>query len=250
MLQCLQKRTRCSRKVVKRSIESKGCLRNGRIERFSSFRVRAHERIAFRIIEKPQWKVVYEDRWFLVYEKPPFAICEGTEFIHRLDKESSGLVMVAKSPDVKTRFIALFKEQQVHKEYVALIEGAVRGAQGTIKRPIALIERGIGFKRMGISSKGGKTAVTHWKLLCKKGAYAALSFRIETGRTHQIRVHCASMNWSILGDHTYGTSRASVRRMCLHATKLSFIHPFTKQQCLFQSPSPWDEKSLSAHSFV
>lgn len=246
LLQCLQRRTRWSRKIVKRSIESKGCLRNNRIERFSSFRVRYKDRISCRLIEKPRWKVHYEDRSFTVYEKPSFGVCEGSLFIHRLDKETTGLVMVAKTPDVKTRFISIFKKQAIEKEYLAIVEGKCHKPKGCIQAPIGMIDRGTGFKLMGVDKKHGKSATTYWECLEYSQGLSLLRCRIITGRTHQIRVHLASIGLPVVGDHVYGASRVKAPRMLLHATKLQFKHPITGKNCSFSSPISWDKDFLNS----
>jgi 23S rRNA pseudouridine1911/1915/1917 synthase len=171
--------------------------------------------------------------------------------VHRLDKETSGLVLVAKSDLAHRRLAEQFSRRQVKKIYIALVHGWMKQPQGTINAAISrdLVRRA----RMTTRRTGGREAITHWKV--KKqidgthGKFSLLEVKIETGRTHQIRVHLASIGHPVAGDTLYGAPRpasylgtatgvASLERNFLHAFELQFQHPISNRPLLFQQPLP------------
>lgn len=160
--------------------------------------------------------------------------------VHRLDKDVSGLMIIARTAHGYDFFTNAFREKQMHKTYLALVHGDVTQETGTINRVIARSSR---RARMAARAPGqdGKEAVTHWTVLKRFRTATELSVRIETGRTHQIRVHLFSIGHPVVGDPLYRNPRFKLRgaptRPFLHAAALSFTDPNGKE-CVFTSPLP------------
>lgn len=229
-------------------------------------------------------KIVYEDASLLVIDKPPGLVVHpaaghhrGTlvnallfhchdlsgiggvmrpGIVHRLDKGTSGLMVVAKSDAAHQGLAAQFKRHEVTKSYLALVYGNVRGEEGSCDAPVGrdVADR----KKMSTRSRRGKEARTHWRALEYYGVATLLQVDIETGRTHQIRVHLQHAGYPIVGDAVYGgNQRASnlsdtllrarlkaLSRPALHAGRLSFTHPVTGASLSFDSPLPPDIAGL------
>lgn len=149
--------------------------------------------------------------------------------VHRLDKDTSGLLVVAKNDFTYRALAQQMKERKIEREYVALVHGFPPALQGTVELPIGRSARD--RKKFAVVEEGkGRRAVTHYRLLKKIGsAFALLSLELETGRTHQIRVHMAHLGCPVVGDPLYGPARSPYRNrgQLLHARRLSFTHPVT-----------------------
>jgi 23S rRNA pseudouridine1911/1915/1917 synthase len=175
--------------------------------------------------------------------------------VHRLDKETSGLVVVAKSDLAHRKLAGQFSRREVKKTYIALVHGWMKPAQGTIDSPISRdpVRRQRMTTRRGLHGKPGREAVTHWKVTRqiegRHGRFSLLEVRIETGRTHQIRVHLASIGHPVAGDTLYGAPRpesylgtatkvASLERNFLHAFEIQFRHPISNRPLSFEQPLP------------
>jgi 23S rRNA pseudouridine1911/1915/1917 synthase len=175
--------------------------------------------------------------------------------VHRLDKETSGLVVVAKSDLAHRKLAEQFSRREVRKTYIALVHGWMKESKGTIKAPIGrdVVRRARMTTRRGMQSKPGREAITHWKVQRQiegdPGKFSLLEVRIETGRTHQIRVHLASIGHPVAGDTLYGAPRpasylgtasrvASLERNFLHAFEIQFRHPISNRPLSFQQPLP------------
>ena len=169
--------------------------------------------------------------------------------VHRLDKETSGLMVVAKNDFAHQGLAAQFSGRKVAKSYVALVHGWLKNQRGTISSPIS--RDAIRRTRMTTRRRGGREAVTHYEVVRKidsaAGKFSLLKLRIETGRTHQIRVHLASIGHAVAGDTVYGAPRAipsgpgpdlSLARHFLHSTELRFAHPRTGEILGFSLPMP------------
>jgi len=157
--------------------------------------------------------------------------------VHRLDRDTSGLLVVARTPQARDALRAQFKASQVRKVYLALVIGRPEHAQARIDAPIARDPHD--RKRMAVV-EGGRRAVTDYKTLEFLGNYTLLEVRPLTGRTHQIRVHLAAIGHPVAGDRVYGPERQKLRlpRLFLHAAELSFRHPTTGQEMAFGAPLP------------
>ena len=157
--------------------------------------------------------------------------------VHRIDKDSSGLLIAAKNDTAHRALSAQLSDHSLFREYEAVVKGALREDSGTVDRPIARhpTER----KRMAIVADG-RRAVTHWQVLTRYRGYTHLLCRLETGRTHQIRVHMASLGHPLLGDHCYGAPSPDkgLEGQCLHARRLHFIHPSTGETVELSCPLP------------
>jgi 23S rRNA pseudouridine1911/1915/1917 synthase len=157
--------------------------------------------------------------------------------VHRIDKDTSGLLVVAKNNDAHVRLAAQLKERKAVRRYWAIVNGNIKEDEGTINKPIARSPKD--RKKMAIV-QGGREAVTHFRVLDRFGAYTLLECVLETGRTHQIRVHMASVGHSIVGDPVYGSrkERFKLSGQLLHAKTIGFVHPATGEYMEFDSPLP------------
>lgn len=158
--------------------------------------------------------------------------------VHRLDKDTSGLLMVAKNDFTQLELSRMLQDREIEKHYRALVEGIPKEKEGRIDKPIDRSRKD--RKKMSVDPEG-REAVTEWKVLAEGKACSLLDVHILTGRTHQIRVHMKSENHPVCGDPLYGWEKG-VRVPCLmlHAYSLSFTHPRTGQKMTFQAPLPED----------
>ena len=158
--------------------------------------------------------------------------------VHRIDKDTTGALIVCKN-DVSHNFIAAqLKEHSITRKYIGIVQGTFDILEGTIDAPIG--RHPVRRKEMAINEKNGKHAVTHYKVLKQFSKYSLCEFQLETGRTHQIRVHMASINHPILGDEIYNHNKCpyKLQGQCLHAKTIGFIHPTTKKYVEFEAPNP------------
>jgi len=217
--------------------------------------------------------VVFEDDDMLVIDKPPgmvvhpapghftgtlvnalLAHCPNLSgiggvarpgIVHRLDQDTSGLIVVAKTQAAMDSLARAFaSHKNVEKTYLAVVHGRPRLDSGRIENLIG--RHPVDRKRMAILEKGGKLAVTNWRVVSSVGTMSVLECRIETGRTHQIRVHAASLGCPVIGDRTYGKGALDRRldpvppRQMLHAWKLRLWHPTKGVEMSFEAPPPPD----------
>ena len=157
--------------------------------------------------------------------------------VHRLDKDTSGLLIVAKNDMAHVKMSEQIKNHEVKKIYIALVRGVIKENEATIDMPIGRSRTD--RKKMAVA-KDGKNAVTHIKVLKRYDKYTLLEINIETGRTHQIRVHLSHIGYPIIGDYTYsnGKNEFGVEGQCLHAKSLEFKHPITKKEMKLEAPLP------------
>jgi 23S rRNA pseudouridine1911/1915/1917 synthase len=158
--------------------------------------------------------------------------------VHRIDKNTSGLLIVAKN-DFSHNFLAeQIKEHSFTREYEAVVYGNLKNDNGTVNAPIG--RHPVKRKQMAVTNTASRHAVTHYEVLERFGDFTHLKLRLETGRTHQIRVHMAYLGHPVAGDDVYGPKKVitALNGQCLHAQKIGFIHPKTKEYLEFDSSLP------------
>ena len=267
--------TELSRNAVQRLIEENQITVNGKIIK-QSYKTNINDEIIINIPEpkevdlKPQdipIEILFEDSDIIVVNKPKgmvvhpangnldgtlvnavMAICKdslsgiGGEIrpgiVHRLDKDTSGAIIVAKNDKAHIKLSEDLKNHKIKKTYIALVRGIIKENEATINMPIARSKQD--RKKMAVD-KNGKEAITHFKVLNRyKGKYTLLEINIETGRTHQIRVHLSHIGYPIIGDNTYsnGKNEWGINGQCLHAKSLDFKHPITEREIHIEAPLP------------
>ncbi len=157
--------------------------------------------------------------------------------VHRLDKDTTGLLVVAKHDQAHSQLAADMKARRIKREYQALVHGGFAAERGTVDAPLA--RHPVLRKQMAVVT-GGRPAVTHWQVLERFGQFTLLHLRLETGRTHQIRVHLAHLGHPVVGDVVYGPKKSAftLPGQLLHAFRLSFQHPLTGEDLRFEAPLP------------
>ena len=160
--------------------------------------------------------------------------------VHRLDKDTTGCIVVAKSQEALVRLQTQIQQRIASREYLAVVHGVPQGESGTIVGAIGRhpVDR---KKYAVVSDESGRYARTHWTLQERLGDYSLLRFKLDTGRTHQIRVHCAHINHPVVGDLTYSRCRKlpiELPGQALHAFQLGLDHPITKERMVFEAPVP------------
>lgn len=158
--------------------------------------------------------------------------------LHRIDKDTSGLLLVAKNDNAHIKLSEQIKAHSLTREYLALVHGNIKEDSGTIDAPIGRDTQN--RKKMTITEKNSKSAVTHFFVLERFGRYTYIKCRLETGRTHQIRVHMSKNGHPIVGDKTYGAKKEefNLKGQLLHAHKVGFIHPTTGEYMEFERAVP------------
>ena len=161
--------------------------------------------------------------------------------VNRLDKDTSGIVIFAKNEYIQENLIKQMQKNIIKKEYIAFLEGIVQDNSGTISAPISrktgsIIERDV--------SPNGVTAITHFEVLKRFKNYTKIKYILETGRTHQLRVHSKYMGHPIIGDTLYGSKSKIINRQALHAYKICFIHPISNKEIIIKTEIPDDMQIL------
>lgn len=249
-----------SNKALKRHIESGSVRVNGKMERFASSKLKERDRVSFVIQEKKEIEpfdkqaILFEDESLLICNKPSGVACDPKgilahlsryskqlKLVHRLDKDTSGVLILAKTESAKKKLEELFKERLVEKEYHAVVNGIVLFQKKQVVNRLGKIQEFSGQSLYGSGVKGGLEAITRFSLI-KRGKYSSLlACYPETGRTHQIRVHLAELGFPILGDVLYGKevgSRWSPGQLLLHAYRIKFSHPETNEIIEVEAPTP------------
>ena len=170
---------------------------------------------------------------------------ERPGIVHRLDRDTSGLMLVARDDEAHRRLAALIKRHDVERTYLALVEGAVRSRTGTIDAPLGRDHRAP--EKRAVHGRGARSARTHFTVVEMLPADTLVEARLETGRTHQIRAHFAAIGHPIAGDERYGgSSRHGLGRQFLHSCRLALAHPFSGEAHEFESGLPKDlEQALA-----
>lgn len=209
----------------------------------------------------PGLKVLFEDRYLIAIDKPEGLLSVPLDenelkrhalgllrdhydtdqifAVHRIDRETSGCLIFARGKQAEEKMKVLFEKHDLKREYFAIVQGRVNQAKGTWKSRLLELE-----SMHVVESDDGREAITYFEVIRRSPKYTYLKLRLETGRKHQIRVHCSAAGFPILGDERYGSNENPIRRMCLHAVNLEFIHPFTKKKLSIHSPMPHAFKKL------
>jgi 23S rRNA pseudouridine1911/1915/1917 synthase len=212
-------------------------------------------------------RLIHEDEALLVIEKPPGLLTIGTEherertayrmvwaylkgarpprrpfIVHRLDRETSGLLVVAKTPEAQRHLQAQFFSGTAERRYVAIVEGVVTANEGTL-RDVLVEERSLRVRpadprRPPPRGRRARIAITRYRVIERRADVTRVALRLGTGRRHQIRVQMAKLGHPVVGDGRHGARRDPLRRLCLHATRLGFRHPDTGAPVEFDSAPP------------
>jgi 23S rRNA pseudouridine1911/1915/1917 synthase len=158
--------------------------------------------------------------------------------VHRIDRDTSGLLIVAKNDFAHQSLSAQLADRSLSRVYEAVVHGRFRESSGTVDAPIG--RHPVDRKRMAVTEKNSRRAVTHWEVIERYAAFTHIRCRLETGRTHQIRVHMAHIGHPLLGDMVYGAGKPEkgLEGQCLHAKKLRFVHPRTGEHIELETPLP------------
>ncbi len=158
--------------------------------------------------------------------------------VHRIDKDTSGLLVIAKNDIAHVSLAEQFKEHSIDRVYHAIVQGRFKDTEGVIDAPIGRSEKD--RKKMAVTQKNSKNAVTHYRVIEELGQYTYIECILETGRTHQIRVHMSSIGHPLIGDTVYGQKKDSfsLNGQCLHAKVLGFTHPKSGERLYFDSELP------------
>lgn len=263
-----------SRMMVKKLLEEEKILVNGKFEK-ASYKVKVNDIIQVQEVEVKEidlkaedipLDVLYEDNDIIVVNKakgmvvhPANGNLDGTlvnalmakcqdslsgiggeirpGIVHRLDKDTSGVIVIAKNDKAHINLSNQIKEKQMKKTYICLVRGNIPNDEATIDMPIARSKKD--RKKMAVD-KEGKNAITHFKVIKRYNGYTYLKVNIETGRTHQIRVHLSHIGYPIIGDEVYsnGKNPFGVKGQMLHAKELEFTHPTTGKRMKIEAPIP------------
>ena len=263
-----------SRTMIQKLIEDGEVLVNGKIKK-ASYKVSLNEQIEINIPEPKETDIlaqnipvdiIYEDKDILVVNKPKglvvhpangnldgtlvnavMAICKDSlsgiggkirpGIVHRLDKDTSGILIIAKNDKSHINLSNQIKNREVKKIYIALVRGVVNEDEATINMPIG---RSMKDRKKMAVRKDGKNAITHFKVLKRYKTCTLLQLKIDTGRTHQIRVHMAEIGHPVIGDEVYsnGKNEFGIKGQMLHAKSLDFTHPTTGQKMHLEAELP------------
>ncbi len=264
-----------SKMYLRETVKTENCEVNGRLEN-RGYRLRTHDFVEVEVdiaredSMKPQdipFEIIFEDEEFLVVNKPSGMLVHPTHWekngtllnalayhlnsgsegrekfirpglIHRLDKDTSGLLVIAKTPRAHAILCDHFQRKLVEKRYAALVEGIVKDDAGTIDAPVGRFAE---LKLWNIK-EDGKTAETRFRVIARNADTTLLELEPVTGRTNQLRIHCAHIGHPIVGDPKYGGREFS--RLCLHAWKLKFWHPNGNRKLEFETQLPEEIMSV------
>lgn len=216
---------------------------------------------SFKVFSHPRIKLVYEDEDIVVINKGYGVLSMGTDnikdgtaynivrdyvkysnpkakifIVHRLDRDTSGLMVLAKSIEAKENMQHNWNNMVINRKYVAVVEGVVEKPEGIIRSYLAENSQYEVYSTQ--NPDDGQLAVTRYKTLKVKNGYSLLEIELDTGRKNQIRVHMKDMDHPIVGDRKYGAKSSPINRLALHAQTLRFVHPITRKEMNFQTPIP------------
>lgn len=239
-------------KAMKRAIDEKKCTINGRVEYFSTHSLSSGDYIELKFAEeKKQPRVLtplFEDEFLLICNKPAGIICAPKispyHLVHRLDKDTSGVLIFAKTLEIKEKMVELFIKKEIKKYYLAIVDGHLEEQEGKLEHFLVTKTSYDGGTLYAASKKKtGKRAVTLWKCLKKNNQASLILAQPITGRTHQIRVQFQTIFHSILGDWQYANYFACTyrpSRHLLHSYQVKFAHPITQKNMEITAELPQD----------
>lgn len=270
----LAEKTEFSRSLIKNMADDGKLLVNGKITK-CSYKVKCDDVIELpepeitvldAVPQEMELDIIYEDEHLLVVNKPQgmvvhpapgnadrtlvngiLAHCKGSlstinsvqrpGIVHRIDKDTSGLLVVAKDDLAHNSLSEQFKVHSINRIYTCIAKGHFKEIKGTVDAPLG--RHPVDRKKMAVTAKNSKTAITHFEVIEELNGYSLLKCKLETGRTHQIRVHMAYIGHSLLGDPVYGVkNNLGLNQQMLHAGVLGFIHPSTGEYMEFSCPPP------------
>ena len=225
--------------------------------------VKTSNRIQQKTLTNHDIEIIYEDTHIIVVNKPTKLLSVATDrlekytlhskcvdylqynnktswcyIVHRLDKETSGIMVMAKDKSSKDYLQQQFARREIHRGYYAIVEGRPPQDFGLITQHL-FEDKNLNVKSVNAKHQAGKQAITHWELVRSYGATSVLSIMIETGRRHQIRMAMKEIGCPIVGDLTHGAETDPFGRICLHATSLEFLHPISDEPIRFESKPPF-----------
>ena len=171
--------------------------------------------------------------------------CMRPGIVHRIDMDTTGSLVVCKNDKAHQSLSEQLKVHSIRRIYVAIVHGNIKEDSGTVNAPIG--RHPTDRKKMSTHCKNGRDAVTHYKVVEEKNGHSLVSLILETGRTHQIRVHMQYLGFPLVGDYLYNPDMEYIHRQALHSWKLSFIHPITKKPMEFTAELPKDMKNILIH---
>ena len=268
----LASNTDYSRVLIGKMLDADFITVNGKKEK-ASYKVRENDCIEITegfkeevdiVPTKMDINIVYEDEHLMIINKPSGLVVhpgsgnydntlvnglmyytnnlsdingeERPGIVHRIDKDTSGLIMVAKTNETHAILTEYFKNKDVKREYIALLTGVFPHETATIDAPIGRDPKD--RKKMTVTAENSKEAVTHLKVLKRYKEHTLVSLKLETGRTHQIRVHTKYIGYPVYNDPVYTNKKTTEFGQFLHSHKMEFIHPITKEQMSFECPLP------------
>ncbi len=221
---------------------------------------------AFNFFKHPMLRIVYEDKDLIIVDKSAGLLSMGTDtnkektayrilsdyvkrhdlrnrifIVHRLDRETSGLMMFAKNPRVQTALQADWDQAVLERKYVAVVEGKPEKDKGELQSYLA---ENSAMNVYSTTPEKGKLAITQYNVIKNKGRYSLVELELLTGRKNQIRVHMKEFGCPVAGDKKYGATTNPMKRLMLHASKLRFVHPITRENMVFETAIPSKFKML------
>ena len=273
LLEFLLANSQQSRSKVKATLQGRGIRVNGKTVTQFNYPLQPGMKVAMSKTKRNQQafksryvKIVYEDRWLIVVEKQPgiLSMAAGhsslnvksvlddyfkksrqkctAHVVHRLDRDTSGLMVYAKDIDTEQIMEHAWHEMVYDRRYVAVLSGEMEQDEGTIANWLKDNKAYVTYSSP--VDNGGKYAVSHFHVLQRTTEHSLVEFRLETGRKNQIRVHAADMGHPVCGDVKYGNGNDPIHRLCLHAWLLCFYHPVTRQPMEFETTIPAQFKHL------
>ena len=267
----LQKHTEYSRSLIQKMIESKYILINN-LPIKANYMIKENDVITIKDgfiketsveAENIKLDIIYEDNDLIIINKPSGMVVHPGNgnsnntlvnalmyhtnlsdsedetrpgIVHRIDKDTSGIMMAAKNNKTHELLTEMFKNKEIKREYLALVVGEINPNSGTIDAPIGRDPNN--RKKMSVTNINAKKAITHFQVLKRYNGYTLLRLNLETGRTHQIRVHLKYIGYPVYNDPVYNNQKYTDFGQFLHSSKINFIHPITKKTMEFSCPLP------------